>query len=116
MKVEERIKALSTLGVFLRGLQHDEFQSIAEKASMENPWFTKENVRMAIEGIGRFLEEEILTAWIVPYKLPETSRKVALVMAGNIPLVGFHDRSRLSGSLLPETARSLPLPYERSLW
>jgi hypothetical protein len=91
MKVEERIKAFSALGAFLGNLLPSEFQSMAEGAARENPWFTKENVRMATDGIRQFLKEETLVAWTSPYKLPETPRKIALVMAGNIPLVGFHD-------------------------
>lgn len=91
MKVEERIKALSALGSFLRDMPSDAFQTIAERASMENPWFTKENVRMAVDGIQRFLKEQTLLAWTALYNLQETPQKVALVMAGNIPLVGFHD-------------------------
>lgn len=46
---------------------------------------------MAVEGIQRFLKEQTLLAWTALYNLPEAPRKVALVMAGNIPLVGFHD-------------------------
>ena len=59
---------------------------------MENPWFTKPNVKTALKGIGLFLEPEALTRWVSTYKLENRVPKtVALVLAGNIPLVGFHD-------------------------
>ena len=91
MNIEERIHAFATLGTHLKGLTHDEFQSIADRASRENPWFTQDNVRMALDGIIRMLDESKLRTWIAPYTFSGTSRQVALVLAGNIPLVGFHD-------------------------
>jgi hypothetical protein len=91
MTIEERIDAFSSLGLFLRQLSDDQFQTIAEQAAGENPWFTKENVRMAINGIITFLDKATLTTWVHRYSPPPASRTIGLVMAGNIPLVGFHD-------------------------
>ncbi len=61
-----------------------------------NPWFTKDNVSRAIEAIAKeWLNEESLGGWIAQYPSsyfpPEHPMDVGVIMAGNIPLVGFHD-------------------------
>ena len=61
------------------------------QAFHENGWFTRENVLMSLEGISTWLSEENLTNWRKHYSINPESRKVGLIMAGNIPLVGFHD-------------------------
>lgn len=91
MKVEERIEAFTSLGSFLSQLPDEQFQTIAEGARLENPWFSKDNVRMAFRGIASMLRKESLTQWITAASSKETPKTIALVMAGNIPLVGFHD-------------------------
>ena len=62
---------------------------------MENPWFTPGFVTLASEHIAAsFLDEAILKEWITTYNLSEEKEDpgtIGLVMAGNIPLVGFHD-------------------------
>jgi hypothetical protein len=68
-----------------------EFQTLAEQVARENPWFTKENVRMAIDGIIKLLQRKKLEQWVASYELRDQEKKVALVLAGNIPMVGFHD-------------------------
>ena len=58
----------------------------------KNGWFTRENVTHAIKSWGELLTEEQLSTWLEPYDLSQNKPKtVALIMAGNIPLVGFHD-------------------------
>jgi hypothetical protein len=92
MRLEERIEALSLLGKRLREIEKHEFDSIVLKAKSENPWFTDENIKMAWSGITKFLNREALSNWVKPYQIAGIKTKtVALVMAGNIPLVGFHD-------------------------
>jgi len=91
MTLTERIHAFHTLGARLAALPLDEFQTIAERTRMENPWFTEPNVRMALDGVQQFLQQDALTAWTAPYTFGTDQKRVALVMAGNIPLVGFHD-------------------------
>ncbi|MEM9143805.1 MAG: acyl-CoA reductase [Bacteroidota bacterium] len=62
---------------------------LAEKA---NSWFTQENIRYALGQWGELLDYGNLGGWISGYSLDFfKNRKVALIMAGNIPLVGFHD-------------------------
>jgi hypothetical protein len=91
MKMEDRIAAISELGKWIEQLSEEEFQSLAEEVRRENPWFTEANVRMAVSGIAKFLSKEKLQAWVSSYTFNNSSKKVALIMAGNIPMVGFHD-------------------------
>ena len=57
-----------------------------------NGWFTEEAVKSSFLGISKWLNVDTLQHWISNYKLSENkSKSVALIMAGNIPLVGFHD-------------------------
>ena len=61
-------------------------------AGHKNGWFTKENVLYALKSWGNLLTENNLTTWLNEYDLSQNRpKKVALIMAGNIPLVGFHD-------------------------
>lgn len=81
--------------VSLNERHYDDFQDLIASEHIHNPWFTEEFVRRAIHGIGLMLDREILTRWLDPYsdKLKPSGKQamVGLVMAGNIPLVGFHD-------------------------
>lgn len=58
-----------------------------------NRWFTPENVRMAVEAISGVLTAEKIERWLEPYDLSREHPPltVGVIMAGNIPLVGFHD-------------------------
>jgi hypothetical protein len=58
-----------------------------------NAWFTAQSVSQAIKGISAILDENTLSKWFEQYNIPDQStfRKVGVVMAGNIPAVGFHD-------------------------
>jgi hypothetical protein len=92
MTLHKRIYAFSQLGDHLEKLSEESFESLAESARLENPWFTKENIRMSLTGIREYLREEELIQWTSQYSLePVQQKTIALVMAGNIPLVGFHD-------------------------
>jgi hypothetical protein len=93
MTLQERIQVLSALGSRLSA--PDEYlEAIIHRSSFHNPWFTKENQHKAIRAIAtRMLQPELLAQWLSAYEMPlaPVSRKVGLVMAGNIPLVGWHD-------------------------
>ncbi len=94
MQLEERKEALAQLGERLRK-EDDYLQAVMHRTQFNNPWFTMENQQQALDAISdKFLRRERLTAWLKDYDLPEISQprsSVGLVMAGNIPLVGFHD-------------------------
>ena len=69
--------------------------NVKEKAEIENAWFTKIFVESAINNIATFfLEESLLVSWTEFYQVvdnPTTQKNIGIVMAGNIPLVGFQD-------------------------
>jgi len=89
---EERIKILVELGRKLTR-ENENFEKAKVKAFAHNPWFTTENIDKAVQSIRKyFLDKMLLSKWIENYPVPESSLKnVGLIMAGNIPLVGFHD-------------------------
>ncbi|WP_428666370.1 acyl-CoA reductase [Runella sp.] len=72
-------------------------EEIAFKAYLQNHWFTPEFVTKALNAIKEeYLSEEKLKTWVGNYQVQSAhpdfvSKKVGVVMAGNIPAVGFHD-------------------------
>lgn len=94
MKLPYRINLLSGLGNYMLSGEPG-WQEAKSKASRENGWFTPEFIDIAVQNIvSRFLQKNILEEWTsqLPDDLPEEKVKtVGIVMAGNIPLVGFHD-------------------------
>jgi len=93
MKLHERIDVLVKLGERLQ--QKDEYlDAIMHRNKFHNPWFTVDNQQQAVEAIAKqYLDRNLLEEWIKRYNVPEEGglMKVGIVMAGNIPLVGFHD-------------------------
>ena len=100
MNLVERTKAFARLGKLLEvyaGGGASEWNSIldeaVEKALQENAWFTPESVRSMLRAIGESLNEVDLNTWLSAYDLGDDmpGQRIAVVMAGNIPAVGFHD-------------------------
>ncbi len=93
MKPEERISAFVKLGHAITAVSPDEKDEVLWRAENNNNWFTKESVESALEGISFMLSDEKLEVWLSSYELKEVERPqaVGLMMAGNIPAVGFHD-------------------------
>ena len=61
-------------------------------AGHHNGWFTKENILFSLKNWSELLTKESLKQWLSTYNIEaNTPKKVAIIMAGNIPLVGFHD-------------------------
>ena len=94
MKLEQRIDLLTSLGEYLLSAG-PEWEAAKQKAHAANGWFTLEFIETAVRQIATgFLQKDRLTAWAGRYAIPDeqaTPRTVGVVMAGNIPLVGFHD-------------------------
>lgn len=93
MDLQQRINVLTKLGEYLQS-DKEILESVKHKAHYENPWFTHEFIDKAITNITQnFLQTDKLNAWIKNYTIKENnfSKTVGIVMAGNIPLVGFHD-------------------------
>lgn len=108
MTLEQRISAFSKLGDFLSqftpsgpvinpDLQVNElflepFRIQVRRAFESNGWFTEENVYFAFTEWSKLLNKSALNKWTSSYDLDNgTNRNVGVIMAGNIPLVGFHD-------------------------
>ena len=94
LNLKERIDLLAQLGEYLKDTENDAFQKVVLKAGSENPWFTKENVIKALSSLETtFLHEKILRNWSDKYCLDDHLKvhKIGLILAGNIPLVGWHD-------------------------
>jgi len=92
MNIKDRIRAFSKLEDEIQQLSADEIDHLASSAHNLNGWFTRESVTQALEGIRYMLDEKKLASWVQAYDLGDvTPRVVGIVMAGNIPLVGFHD-------------------------
>lgn len=70
----------------------DDFVDLFKLSQSHNGWFTQEQVYHAIQSWAKALEEDNLNQWISVYDFSEVKPKtVGLILAGNIPLVGFHD-------------------------
>ncbi|AKD56257.1 acyl-CoA reductase [Spirosoma radiotolerans] len=99
MLLSERLQTFVALGDFLRSADaQPELAQIAQQANYKNNWFTLENSLNALQAIANeFLVADKLSAWVnqyidIPGEEPiKTPRAVGVVMAGNIPAVGFHD-------------------------
>ena len=93
MNLQARIHAFTQLGQYLKNDIYQEKAKELHLAEVLNPWFTFENIETSLNAWHEQLKEDMLTAWLSPYKLKEviSPKKVLVIMAGNIPLVGFHD-------------------------
>lgn len=93
MKLAERISSLVELGQRIKA-QDDKLEEVKIRAKVTNPWFTISSIDTALSAIAdKMLSKSNLEDWISNYKIQddENSKTVGLVLAGNIPLVGFHD-------------------------
>lgn len=79
-------------GVLNNDAFFDSFEALLELSQSHNGWFTKEQVYYAVNSWAEALTETNLNEWLLNYDFSKvTPRKVGLILAGNIPLVGFHD-------------------------
>lgn len=104
---EEIIKSLSQLGALMCDLgenkpwsnyssgvteqEYNKLVELIERQHIYNGWFTADNVRRSLKAQGEWLNETSLTNWLSAYRFTDQPKTVAVIMAGNIPLVGFHD-------------------------
>ena len=92
MNLQMRIDFAARLGEYILS-NTSEWQEAKQRASLINPWFIPEFTDIAAENIAKhFLDTQKLIDWISSYT-PDLlqAKKVGIIMAGNIPLVGFHD-------------------------
>lgn len=94
MTLQQRIEILSGLGNYMQNNSH-EWMEIKEQANQANPWFIPQFIEMAADNIASsFLQKDKLENWVEEYQVSEENtnpKMVGVVMAGNIPMVGFHD-------------------------
>lgn len=101
MKNGKMIKSLALLGKFLKifnatiSENFDEEQCqlkiLVEKSEVENSWFTEESFRFCFDNWAENLTEERIAVWVESYTFARMPKNIGLILAGNIPLVGFHD-------------------------
>jgi hypothetical protein len=93
MNLQNRIEILQKLKKYLEE-NSSEWQDVKTKATAHNGWFIPEFINLAVSNIcNAFLAKDKLQAWANHYHLDDnvSGKNIGLVMAGNIPLVGFHD-------------------------
>ncbi|MFY9311338.1 MAG: acyl-CoA reductase [Bacteroidia bacterium] len=110
MSIDQRIKAFVVLGKFLEQFTtssknetleqlneqfHTPFSELISLVERQNGWFTKDSILNSLNGIVINLREEALVEWLSDYianlQTGKPAKNVAVIMAGNIPMVGFHD-------------------------
>ena len=95
MNLQQRIYLLAELGEYLSSGGDEDLDQAIQQSYYENKWFTEDNTRKALNAIAaEFLDKAKLDAWAAEYSISKSDfpeKTVGLVMAGNIPLVGFHD-------------------------
>ncbi len=68
------------------------FLEVVTRVGHQNGWFTQDNIFFGLAHWGRLLSKAQLESWLANYEMHNPNPKqIALIMAGNIPLVGFHD-------------------------
>jgi hypothetical protein len=97
----KKIGALNKLGKLFQQIanynelegKNEYFGSIITQAKIKNPWFTFKSIKFCFSQWSEALTDTNLDEWISNYKIAEIKKpkKVAIIMAGNIPMVGFHD-------------------------
>lgn len=89
----QRIESFARLGAYL-GSKDAELQTRLQEAHFQNPWYTPDQVHFSVDAWSQLLEKEQLSHWIAPH-LPvlegSEDLQIGLILAGNIPLVGWHD-------------------------
>lgn len=93
--LEQRIASFSSLGkvfeIASSGAENN-LGLLIDKLKAHNGWFTPENVRFALANWARELSPDSLQNWVDSYSFPSPNPKtIGVIMAGNIPMVGFHD-------------------------
>lgn len=123
MTLNERVESLVRLGESLRR-RDDTYAKVCSLARSYNGWFTQENIDSAIHNIcANYLDKSKLEGWITNYDWQDiqSPKKIALITAGNIPLVGMHDLISvfISGNavvLKPSSKDKTLTEYVIALW
>lgn len=93
MDLAERIAIMVQLGNYLME-DNEELRATKQKAFEKNKWFTEDFINYSLKSISEnYLDDEKLKNWVNYYHIDDNIVPIStgIVMAGNIPLVGFHD-------------------------
>lgn len=94
MDIQHRIDLLTMLGKYMVSSDKN-LEAVKKEAEIKNPWFIQPFIELALQNIAAdYLQADKLTNWVGGYPVLAKNRspkKMGIVMAGNIPLVGFHD-------------------------
>lgn len=93
MNLSQRIIAFVKLGESIQKMDEESREELYWRAQNGNNWFTEESISSALDGIVYMLQENHLKKWLSDYEISGTisPKSVGILMAGNIPMVGFHD-------------------------
>ena len=102
LTLQQRINVFTELGLIMKDAdsptpsspQAIRLKQLMDAQEKHNKWFTPDNVRFAVKSIAEMLNKDMLESWLGPYRIQDNKdagKTVAVIMAGNIPLVGFHD-------------------------
>lgn len=101
--IDQRIEAFHKLGELFYDISSKKenskykkwitvFNKKINEAYQYNKWFTTENCLLSFKNWSKELTTLKLSKWLNNYELKNCSKKtIVIIMAGNIPLVGFHD-------------------------
>ena len=93
MDLQERINLMAQIGEYFKA-DNEEWQEVKQKAFYKNGWFTPEFTQYAaLQLANNFLDKTKLEEWVSHYHIDDniTPKNIGIVMAGNIPMVGFQD-------------------------
>ena len=103
MNLNKRVELISEIGILFRNYLNNninqnnkdsifKLKTAINKTKKFNSWFTEENINFCLNHWSDILNKKSINKWISNYNIKENRPKnVAIIMAGNIPLVGFHD-------------------------
>jgi hypothetical protein len=96
MNLQRRIEALGKLGGRMASavsVKDEAFEIVYTQAYQKNNWFTRENIERAMISWSALLSENNISGWLNSYQLEKATagKRVGVINAGNIPLVGLHD-------------------------
>lgn len=91
LNLSRRLALLDSLAKYMLPTNHD-WQEVCQRAFINNQWFTLAQINNACQSIAaQYLDIPKVNTWLRQYTLTNQPKKVGIVLAGNIPLVGFHD-------------------------
>jgi Acyl-CoA reductase (LuxC) len=94
-------KEWESFEIGITDVEYEKLLYTLNRQFIHNGWFTKENVQRALRDWSYLLTQEKMEKWLFTYSFAEKPKRVGVIMAGNIPLVGFHDFASivLSGNI-----------------